>query len=421
MPDIRPFKGILYNSKKNFIPDVVAPPYDVISPEQQAQLYDKNPYNIVRLILGREQNRYISAAQYFTTWVNEKILLQDEEPSIYVLAQTFHHGGKEIRRSGFVAACRLEEFGKGSVFPHEKTYPGPKADRLQLFESTNAMFSQIFGLYADPNHRLDKFIQINDPPDVEVEFDGVQNQLWRLGDPIAVASIQEFIKNEKIFVADGHHRYETALHYRDAKRLNNPDHNGREPYNFVPMFLTNMLDAGLLILPTHRLLHDLKGFDPVAFLNDLKQYFHTAAQTSEEELLQNLEKKQSQSFGLVFSQNPSFVLIWLKKESMLNIKEVAKTVLQLDVELLHSFVLKHILHLSDDSQQAKLHLGYEHDAMKAIHSVRRGEAQMAFLMNPTRIEQVRAIALSGDSMPQKSTFFYPKLLSGLVMYSFVSG
>ncbi len=419
MPEIKPFRGILYNPQKVNMNDAVAPPYDVISPELQNTLYNRSPYNIVRLILGREENRYISASNYFEEWKRERILETDQANSLYLLSQQFTlPDGKRYDRRGFIAACKLEEYGKGSIFPHEKTYSKPKEDRLHLFQSTHAMFSQIFGLYSDPKHILDQYLKKNSAPDIETEFEGVQQKVWRINDSLAVAAIAEFIRHQKILVADGHHRYETALLYRDSQRLKNPSHTGKEPYNFVPMFFANMHDPGLVILPTHRLLHDVGDFNQSDFLDALNKYFHLDVQASEEELLHNLAAKKRGAFGLIFPNLPQYVLVWLRKKTSLKEHNISDINASLDVGILHSFLFWEILHLPEEEQAKGKHIAYEKDAQHAIDAVKNGKAQMAFILNPTLIEQVKAVAEAGFTMPQKSTYFYPKLLSGLVTYSF---
>src|ERR1041385_8899143 len=404
MPEIKPFRGILYNPKKVELADVVAPPYDVISPQQQQELYDRSPFNIVRLILGREENRYSSAARYLEQWRGENILITDEATSIYILSQTFEMpDGKQVQRRGFIVACILEDLGKGSIFPHERTHSKPKEDRFQLFQATNVMFSQIFGLYSDPKHILDKYLIISAAPELKVEFEGVMNTLSKLKDPSAIAAISEFLKSEKILVADGHHRYETALLYRNAQRMKNPNHTGKEAYNFVPMFVTNMSDPGLVVLPTHRLVHSLNRFSQKELLEALQEYFYIDIQPSADEMIRNLEARKTESFGLAMPKEPEFVLLRFNKNSTLKMNDVPDVLGSLDVGILHSLIFKKILHISEDDQAKKLNLEYEKDAHRAIEMVKAGRTQMAFLMNPTRVEQVRAVAESGLTMPQKST------------------
>ncbi len=422
MPDIKPFRGIRYSSSGVSLQKVVAPPYDVISQHQQAALYDADPHNVVRLILGREDDPYLSAAACFQEWLRKQILLVDEAPALYLVSQTFKgHDGTKITRRGFIAACRLQEFGQGSIFPHEKTHSGPKADRFRLFQATHAMFSQIFGLYSDPDGALNGQLSeaMIDAPAADLLFEGVQHTMWPMSDVRRILTMTEFLRDKRILIADGHHRYETALLYRDSCRFKNPLHSGKEPYNFVPMFFTNMHDPGLVIFPTHRVVHSLPDFDPVKLKGELKKYFTMTQCQNTAQMMTLLRNHQQHAFGVVLPDPGEVYVISAEDKDLLpRHASDPEAVSLLDVTILHSLVLKTILKISDEQQEKKLHLRYEQDAAEAIAQLHEGRAQAAFLMNPTKIEQVRAVATAGMVMPQKSTFFYPKLLSGLVTYSF---
>ncbi len=420
MPEIKPFQALLYNRNIN-IADVIAPPYDVISSKYQDELYAKSPLNIVRLILGRENDRYSASAETLKEWRKKEILVRHTVPSLYFLSQTFSiPGGKKVERKGFIAACLLEDFGKGSVFPHEKTLSKPKEDRFKLLQSMHTMFSQIFSIYADSERRLDTYLKegMSGTPYVEVEFEGVVNKLWTCDDNKVYLAISEFMKHQKVVVADGHHRYETALMYRNALRLSNPDHTGKEAYNFVPMFFANIHDPGLVIFPTHRILHSLRKFEQKKFLASLNELFYLDNYKNLQELNSALEKETKHAFGLILPEAPQYVLVRLKDASMVETSAQPSVITQLDVSILHINIFMNILHISEEAQLKKLNLDYVRDASDAAHAVMKGKAQAAFIMNPTRMEQVRIVAETGFTMPQKSTYFYPKLLSGLVNYSF---
>lgn len=422
MPEIKPFRAIMYNPGRVKMPDVVAPPYDVISKDRQQQLYKLSPYNVVRLILAREEDPYASAASHFEQWKRERVLTQESEPGIYVLQQSFATAdGTGIVRLGFIAACRLEEFGRGSIHPHEQTHPGPKEDRLRLLKATGAMFSQIFTLYPDPEHELDRHLdaQTRRAPDVEVEFDGIRNRMWKIYDSGFFLALAAFLKSQRVLVADGHHRYETALVYSNARRLENPRHSGTEPYNFIPMYFTNINDPGLVILPTHRIVHGIPGFSEKRILDELKGSFEMRFEDSEADLIRSLAARTEGAFGLILPGDPGFVLLSYRNGKVPGAADVPSLLARLDVTILHSVIMRKILGISEADQERKLHLDYEQDAGRAVKIVRGGRAQAAFLLNPTRIEMLRAIAEAGFTMPQKSTYFYPKLLSGLVTYSFL--
>ncbi len=423
MPEIIPFRGILYNQSRVPLADVVAPPYDVISAEQQAALYRANPYNVVRLILGTEEDRYTSAAEYFQRWLTEGILVRDEQPCFYLLHQTFDdRDGRTLTRKGFIALCRLEEFERRVVLPHEQTLAGPREDRLKLFRATNANFDQVFTLYSDPRKELDQLLNGNakTPPVIDVLFDDVQHRVWRIQDEPTIRAIQAFLSERQVLIADGHHRYETALAYRNERRAANPHHTGNELYNYVMMFFTNIDDDSLVIYPTHRLVHSLNGFDRSSFLALLGEYFIVREFREYEDVAEGMKSSSATAFGIALHGDPLLYLATLKPAytaQELVTDRMPEEVKQLDVSLLHSFILKRLLGISVEAQERKTNIDYVKDARQAVANVQAGQAQIAFLLNPTHIAQVRAVAKSGHTMPQKSTYFYPKLASGLVLHT----
>jgi uncharacterized protein (DUF1015 family) len=419
MATIVPFQGIRYDQRKVKMESVVAPPYDVISPEQQDALYDASPYNIVRLILGREEDRYSSAANYLKQWLDEGILATDPAPSLYLLSQTFvDASGRTIVRTGFIGACELVEFGKGVVLPHEKTLSKPKADRFNLMKATHVNFSQIFGLFSDPERKIDSVTSriTQHTPAIDVDFEGVNNEVWLISDKEDVAYISNVLRDKKILIADGHHRYETALAYRDLQRQNNPNHTGREPYNYVMMFLTNMYDEGLVIYPTHRVIHSLPSFNAGSLIDDLKKYYSVEPMSSVEALSRTLKEIRQYGFGLVLPDK--YYLISLNNiadADRLLPDTMPEDLRLLDVTLLHSHILGTLMNISVEAQEEKLYLDYSKDFSETVGLVASGKVQAAFLMNPTPIGQVQRVAEAGHTMPQKSTYFFPKLLSGLVI------
>jgi uncharacterized protein (DUF1015 family) len=420
MAHIGPFRGIIYNQSKVNIDVVIAPPYDVISPNQQNQLYEASPYNVVRLILGRESDRYRSAANYYRNWLSEQILIRDLVPSIYVLEQTFQIDGRSFRRRGFVALCKLEEFSRGVVLPHEKTMSRPKEDRLELFKATKSNFSQIFSLFDDEANRVGRILEMvaSGGPFIDIVFEGVRNRLWRSADPDVMGNIKVEFKEKKLLIADGHHRYETGLAFRELMKTKNPDHSGEEPYNYMMMFLTNIGDTGLVILPTHRIVYGLQDFNSDMFLNRFSRYFRTEHIGDLHEAMKKLSSIGRHAFVVSVQEQPGLILAHLKDESLLdeaigdNLPEEVK---KLDVTLLHSYILSNMLGVTSAAQEAKSNLEYTKNAEVALDAVRTGKAQLAFLMNPTKVEDMISVVRAGHTMPQKSTYFYPKLLSGLVM------
>jgi uncharacterized protein (DUF1015 family) len=421
MPIIRPFRGIRYNQSKVTINTVVAPPYDVISPEQQNQLYAKDPHNVVRLILGREEDRYSASAKAFGEWQEKSVLQRDSSPTIYALVQTFKTTtGQTIQRKGFIALCHLEEFEKGIVLPHEKTLSKAKEDRFKLFKATNSNFSQIFSLYSDPAKKIDSLFATahSGAPAIDVTFEEVRNQVWTITDERQVQAVAREMEPKQVLIADGHHRYETALAYRDLMKSQNRNHTGSELYNYVMMFFTNLDDEGLVIFPTHRVIHSLPKFDWREFARVVQPVFSLSECSSRDAMLRDLGARKQYSYGIIVKAGSNYWIAALKENAAVGTivpGSMPPDVSDLDVVLLHSYFLGSILNISVEAQEKKLNIHYIQNVADCEREVMDGTAQIAFIVNPTRIEQVRAVAKAGHTMPQKSTFFYPKLLSGLVL------
>lgn len=420
MPEIRPFRALRYDPGKTSVADVVAPPYDVIGPEQQAQLYDRSQYNVVRLILGRENDRYAEARSNLLAWKDEQILVRDDQEAIYFLTQSFvGPDGVHHTRRGFIAICRVEEFKTGSVLPHEKTLSKPKEDRFKLVQATKTNLSQIFSIYADSGNRMGELLDcgISGTPLLEVEYEGVQNRLWRCTDELLIRDVVAGMKGRTVLIADGHHRYETALAYRDLMRIKTGSGSGDPPFGYTMMFFSSMDERGLVVFPTHRLVHSLPAFDPEALLTKLRDHFEITMFGARDALLDELTVRKEYAFGLMTPASDHLVV--LKDRGSLKTiigGRISPEVRELDVTLLHSYILEDLLNISRDSQERKEHLDYVKNVDDADEAVRSGRAQAAFLMNATKLEQIRRVAKAGHTMPQKSTFFYPKLLSGLLLY-----
>ncbi len=421
MATIQPFRGIRYNQNKVKLENVIAPPYDVISPEQQKGFYEKSPHNIIRLILGREEDRYSSAAKTFSEWQQTEILQRDTAPSIYLLVQTFaDQNGKTIQRKGFIALCQLEEFEKKIVLPHEKTLSKAKEDRFKLFKATNSNFSQIFSLYSDEKKRIDEFLapSYHTSPIIDVVFDNVHNQVWNVIDKKVIDAVAKEMSPKQVLIADGHHRYETALAYRDLMKSQNPNHTGKELYNYVMMFFTNLDDEGLVIFPTHRVIHSLSEFNWQTFLAQLKNHFDIQLYPNADLMMKALSTYQQFAYGMVAKDFSKFCVISLKENSSIEPlvgNNLPKEVQELDVVLLHNYILGNLLHISSEAQEKKLNIHYIQKVGDCVDEIASGKSQIAFFVNPTKIEQVRNVAKAGFTMPQKSTFFYPKLVSGFVL------
>lgn len=444
MAKIAPFCGLRYNLQRIQNPAaVMAPPYDVISASLQENLYQRHPFNVVRLILGKtgpgdadNNNRYTRASADFLAWQQEGVLVRDREPSIYLYDQEFPmEGGVMVVRKGFIALTRLEDFSSGVVKPHEKTLAGPKADRLLLTKACGANFSPIFSLYSDPCCVLEALTRglREQPADLAVtDDDGVQHRLWQVTDPGTIAKAQSLLDNKPLFIADGHHRYETALNYRDFQRERHPDFTGKELFNYVLMYFANMEDQGMQIFPTHRLIFNLVDFSLESFLQALQEDFEVTSfsldpsdQQARSEARSRLKQQGEEGHALgLYAGGNIFYLLSLRDEHVMDRFFPQKTpnaLKTLDVSILHRLVLEGLLGITIEAQEQQLNLKYVKGFDEAFELVQVGEFPLAFLMNPTRMIEVREVANAGEKMPQKSTYFYPKLLSGLVINPLVEG
>ncbi|MDH7479424.1 MAG: DUF1015 domain-containing protein [Syntrophomonadaceae bacterium] len=435
MATIVPIRGIRYVPEKvGDIAEVVTPPYDIIDSIAQARYYSRHPNNIIRLELGQifqqdddRQNRYTRAAGYFTRWLEEGILARENKPALYLYEQEFTVEGKRLVRTGFFCGLELKPYGPGNVLPHEETLSKPKADRLQLMRACRANFSPVFGLYHDPLEEINRTLRSSRgrrPPEVSfVDEAGESHRLWVIRSPRVHSKITRLFKERTIFIADGHHRFETALSFYQESLAN-----GESPLPTVLVTLVNLHDPGLLILPTHRLVKDLKDFDSDAFKEQLLDYFKLEAHplpgsraeqpAAVRSFLRELRARgeTAHAFGF-YSRDKILYLLTLKKEVSLQklFPGRSEAWSNLDVAILDHLVLDRLLQIGGEQRRSQDHLTYTHSELEAVEAVDSGAEQAAFLLNPTRVEQVIAVARNGEKMPQKSTYFYPKLITGLVI------
>ncbi|TLU53085.1 MAG: DUF1015 domain-containing protein [Chlorobium sp.] len=419
MPEIIPFQGILYNSELlSKASGLICPPYDVISVELQQQLYDSSPFNAIRLELPLESDPYAAAALRLGEWLRDGNLDQDPVPAIYPYFQTFEDSeGISHTRTGFFSAMRLHDFAEKQVLPHEKTLSGPKADRLNLFRKTKTNISSIFGLYADENKTADRHLKAyteTHAPIVDALFQGVKNQMWRITDTELISPLQQSLLHRTVYIADGHHRYETGVNYRNEQAAANPSHTGNEPYNFILVYLANIYDEGLLIFPIHRLVHSLEGFDVSSLSLRLKEYFTVTELQDRDSLKSFLESESSNYvYGVVTSRN--IFGISLKTDPIPLLDPAQPDALKrLGLVLLHELVLGRLLGISQEAMAKQTNLLYVKDDRDVFDAVSSGRAQVGFVVKPTTVEQVLAVSETGEVMPQKSTFFYPKIMTGLI-------
>jgi uncharacterized protein (DUF1015 family) len=434
MAEIAPFRGILYTPKSGHPSRLLAPPYDVISPAEREQLATLDPHNCVHLILPAADagdavgdSRYARAAALYESWLAEGALARDPQPAIYRYHQAFEVYGQPVVRKGYIARIRLRRFEEGVVLPHERTLSGPKADRLKLMRATRAHFSQIFGLYNDPGRVTDQVFAAVEAgaPDLEGRTnDGVSHRVWRLVDPAAQRTLSAYMADQKIYIADGHHRYETMLTL--AAELRPQAVSSRAASEYGVMFFCNMDDPGLVVLPTHRVLHGLGNFDRQAVLRAAAASFEIEEAPLGEvgairEKLAALSKERPSFAMLTPGATPGTGSVaYLRLRADFDRQKVpalaASPVLaDLDVTLLHSVLFEVILGVSREAQEKQTHLRYVKDWNHALTELRAPDVQAVFVMNPTRVGQVKAVADVGQVMPQKSTFFYPKIASGIVI------
>ena len=410
MAEVIPFRGILYNTEKVKGGEVVAPPYDIITPELRDILYKKSSYNIARIDAGQEhpgdneaENKYLRAARYLQSWIEEGILRRSEKSCFYAYEMDYRSGGEQKRLRGFFGLVRLQELGKG-VYPHEETHSKPKVDRLNLMTACEANTSPIFSLYHSPGKGASKIVErvAATAPYMEAEDpDGAFHRLWLIEGEKATAAISADLADKAIYIADGHHRYETALEYQRIMQERSGSVTSNEPYNYVLMFLANIADGNITILPAHRIVK-YSGED---LLEKLSPYFEIRTMSLDDDIMDSMKGK-SQTFGLYRRGEKRQYLLQYMGEGL---KEAHPALQGLDVTILHELILKELLKATA--------IRYEMDPSLAREMAREGEYDAVFFLNPTRVEDVERVALSSMRMPPKSTYFYPKVMTGFVINS----
>lgn len=410
MKRIKPFKGILYNTSKVSMEDVLAPPYDIITPEYREALYMQSPYNIVRIDFGKEQpednefnNKYTRARSYLDKWLEEGIFIQSNKPSFYIYEMDFNLEGRNKKLTGLIGLVKLEELGKGSIYPHECTHSKPKQDRLNLMRSCEANTSPIFSLYKSKENGISEIIKkaTNNKPYINaVDIKGDIHKLWCIDNPEDILVIQNELDSKPIFIADGHHRYETAFDF--FKEISSKNPSSELNCGHVMMFLANMYDEGVTILPTHRLLKEI----PSGMENLLSEYFNFESIKDDFDIAKRLNGRKN-SFGFLINSEKQWHILSYKGGRLSGIPENLQDI---DVMILHELIFKELLHTAD--------IGYEMNINLALDKLKLGQYKAAFFLNPTRVEDVEKSALSSVRMPPKSTYFYPKLLTGLVINKF---
>ena len=422
MADIQPFRGVLYNTKRVKADEVLTQPYDKITLEMREKYLKLSPYNLVRIELGKEEagdtestNKYTRARDLYQVWLHEGILRRAAKPALYYLEQSFAapDGSGPRMRKALIARVRLHRWDEGIVLPHEHTLSKPKADRIALLRACGSQQGQIFMLYPRPQRN--PLPTPKDAPALTATDDyGVVNKLWEITDATAIKAAQESLREAKFYIADGHHRYETALAFRDECRAaaDKPDPNA--PGEFVMATLVDMSDPGLVVLPTPRTVANLSSFDPRRFREQLARNFAVEPQPSLEKMLAAM-KGGKHLIGM--RDATGFALLRPTNLDALRPLFASKPPLwhTLDVAILHVGILEALLGIDEVRLREEANVTYWRESEEAAGLVQTGQAQLAFFLNPTDVQDVKAIADARSRMPQKSTDFYPKLLSGIVI------
>ena len=425
MAEIRPLRALRYNLEKaGPIENLTCPPYDIISPDQRRELLSRSGYNLIRLELPQEgKNPYQEAAHTLNLWRSEGVLQLDLEEGMYLYEEEFlSQVDRGDRRSvlGLVCRVRLEDFANGVVLPHEETLSKAKEDRFQLLSATRCNFSSIYSLYRDEGGLTrQRLLNLKNtcPPRYAFSDGLVTHRLWVVNDPVAIQALREDFAGRKLYIADGHHRYETGLRYRDTLEEQGTYLPGA---SYTLMTLTDMADPGLTVFPTHRLVRGVEGFEESALLAACQEDFILEPQQNRadsEKALENLYQEGKHAFALYSGKG--WTVLTLKDPAVMEalLPGTSPAYRTLDVSILHSLVLERLLGIDKENMASQKNLTYTRSAEEAQRSVDQGESQCCFLLNPTRVEEIGQVAQNGEKMPQKSTYFYPKLITGLVVNS----
>lgn len=424
MAEIKAFKGLRYTEKAGNIGDLCCPPYDIIDPQQHETLIRRNEHNLVRLELPafggcEDMAPYKGSAEILRFWLQQDIMRRDEQECLYIYEMAFNALGNNHTVKGFVSLVKLEPFSKGVILPHEETLSKAKNDRFNLMKATGCNFSQIYSLYMDEDGSVFYLINAASQGEPDSEFtddENVAHKLWCVSDPAVISAVAAKMSDKKLYIADGHHRYETALNYQKYVQ-DNLDETGTSDY--VTMMLVNMENSGLVVFPTHRIVHDLPSFDYNAVCEKCKEYFTVTPYLNREKGEQGLERAyaEGRKAFVLFTGDNNYTLLELNDIGVMEqfIPNGSKALRELDVSILHTLILERIFGIDKENMANQINLTYTRSADEALATVDGQRANCAFLLNPTRVSEIRDVAAAGEKMPQKSTYFYPKLTTGLVM------
>jgi len=424
MSEIRPFQALRYNQDKiKNLAKVVCPPYDVISPSQQQSFLDSDPHNLIHILLGKDvagEDKYIRAGNYFNTWIKEGVLVKEEKPAIYFYSQTYNLKGEKKTRYGFIALLRLED-KDSAVFKHEHTRLEPKQDRLKLVWQVKANLSPIFAVFSDHKRIIRSIFQkqLKDKaPDIDiVDTESIEHKVWKIDSEELLKRVEASMKSEDIFIADGHHRYEVACTYRDEMKKKLGVLTGKEGFNYVMAYFTNTEPYGLTIMAINRLVKLPGTFDQAKFDSTINEYFYVEEIKDKTKFFFLLQKAGNAEHVVGMYKDKKFWLLRLKNVRTLDkiITDKPKVYRSLDVSILNYIILKMALSLDIEDKQ---NIEFNHNSEELIEKCNADKSNIAFFLNPVKIEQIMSVALAGEKMPSKSTYFYPKVLSGLVINKF---
>lgn len=420
MAEIKAFRALRFTEKAGAASELTCPPYDIVSDSERLAYLAKNKNNIIRLELPREgESPYKQAGNTLSDWLDDGILACDGEETLYIYEEEFTVEGQKKRLKGLMARVRLEPFEKGVILPHEETLSKAKDDRFNLMLTTGCNFSSVYSLYFDDEREASKKIDSLSSGIADMEFtgvDGIIHRVWNVTEKSEIDALESFFSSRKLYIADGHHRYETGLRYRRHLEENGMDVIGDHPANYILMTLVSMEHDGLVVLPTHRIVGGLEGFNADKLLSGCAEYFDIedipAADTQSRLTLAAAQGKKTLAF-----YHGKMKLLTLKDLSVMDkaLPDMSEAYRMLDVTILHTLILERLLGIGGESLADQKNLTYTRDIAEAISSVDNGEAACAFLLNPTLVEEIAAVAGAGEKMPQKSTYFYPKLITGHVM------
>ncbi len=435
MAEIRPFPGVRYNQELvKDLADIICPPYDIITPQLQQELYHRSAYNLVRLEFGRESpqdtatdNRYTRSAATLEQWLEQGVLAADETPAIYLHDHYFHYGGREYKRRGAVAAVRLEEWDSMIVRPHEGTLVGHKSDRLSLLWALQANTSPILALFDDRGGQFSSLLAAQEQSQPIISFaGGERHNVWAITEPKVIEKLSSYFVNQPLYIADGHHRYESALTYRRERRTCSSSVSGNEAFNFVMMTLVDLYDPGLLILPPHRLVRGLSRATVSRLPASLRSFFEMEELPLKmpgiwQRVDDLLGSEETGEVRLVVFGTTEGSLLLLRLRDPAAASELmpyfhSERYKKLNVSVLDHVILEKLLGVGDGGEEASI--SYTYSKEDAVNRVVEGEYQLAFLLSPVKPQIIKSIADAGDRMPRKSTYFYPKAPAGLVLYRF---